>query len=76
MEVNKKEGDFMPIATIITPQQRPMVKNTRKSLEEIRLKALEKREKYSTTVYDPKEENEFFKTLEPEIYKEIVSDND
>lgn len=76
MENNKfnKEDDFMPTAIIMTPTKTTL-KNTRKSLDEIRKSAQDRKKYYSCEPYDAKEENEFFKIVESPIYKKIVSDD-
>lgn len=70
-----KEDDFMPAAIIMTPAEKTTLKNTRTSLDEIRKKAQERKKNYNCETYDAKEENEFFKMVEPIIYRKIVSDD-
>lgn len=49
-------------------------RTSRKSLSEIKQDALARRKECQSAGYEPNEENEFFKEVEIQIYKQIVSE--
>lgn len=49
-------------------------RTSRKSLSEIKQDALARRKEHQSAGYEPNEENEFFKEVEIQIYKQIVSE--
>ena len=68
---SNKDG-FTPKTIIVTPMKKTTLKATRTSLDTIRQRAQDRKKRYNCNAYDAKEENEFFKMMESEIYKKIV----
>lgn len=76
MRKKHKEDGTMATAITMTPVTKTEMANPRKTLSDIREKALKRRKEYSSVVYEAKEENQFFETMESQIYKQIVSDDE
>lgn len=76
MQNNNKENGKMTTIITMTPDKKLNKANSRKTLSEIREKALQRRKEYSSTGYNADEENQFFETMESQIYKQIVSEDE
>lgn len=76
MQNNNKENGKMTTMITMTPTKKLNKANSRKTLSDIREKALQRRKEYSSTNYNADEENQFFETMESQIYKQIVSEDE
>lgn len=74
MQNNNKEIGKMTTIITMTPVKKLNKTYSRKTLSDIREKALQRRKEYSSTDYNADEENQFFEVMEYQIYKQIVSE--